>query len=239
MGVNSLHDSIEICEKKQCNMNEDVSKIRIILYEDRPNYRNMIKLYFAKSAKVFLVESFENAKNAVHQVRDYKPDVVLMDIEMEGISGLDAVSKINDTYPDTKVMMFTQFHDSHRIFVALSRGAWGYALKSDPLEKIETAIVDVHDGGSYFSPEIANKIAQFFRHKDVKSQKEYVDLTDGELEVLRYMEARPELTYQGIAFERGTSYYAVHSHARNIYRKLHVNCRGEAIRKGVELKLIP
>lgn len=220
-------------------MNEHADKIRIILYEDRPNFSNMLKLYFANAKNVYLVEAFENADHAVNQVRDYKPDVVLMDIEMDGISGLDAVAKINEAHPETKVMMLTQFDDSHRIFVALSRGAWGYALKSDPLDKIEAAIVDVHNGGSYFSPEIANKIAQFFRNKEVKAIPEYVDLTDGELEVLRYMEARPELTYQGIAFERHTSYYAVHSHARNIYRKLHVNCRGEAIRKAIDLRLIP
>lgn len=220
-------------------MTEHADKIRIMLYEDRPNFSNMLKLYFANAKNAFLVAAFENANNAVNQVRDYKPDVVLMDIEMDGISGLDAVAKIDAAQLDTKVMMLTQFDDSHRIFVALSRGAWGYALKSDPLEKIEAAIVDVHNGGSYFSPEIANKIAQFFRHKEVQANPDYVELTDGELEVLRYMEARPELTYEGIAFERNTSYHAVHSHARNIYRKLHVNCRGEATRKGIELRLIP
>lgn len=220
-------------------MNKAADKIRIILYEDNKNFREMLTLYFQDSTKVYLTQAFEDATNAVAQVRDYQPDVVLMDIQMPGISGLDALTKIKAAHPDAKVLMLTDHDDSHRIFMALSRRALGYALKTDSLEKIETAIVDVYNGGGYFSPPVANIVARFFQHKDVKANPAYVDLTESELEVLRYMEARPELTYQGIAFERHTSYYAVHSHARNIYRKLEVNCRGEATRKAIEMKLIP
>ncbi|MBK7870073.1 MAG: response regulator transcription factor [Saprospiraceae bacterium] len=216
-----------------------MSPIRVLLFEDNKNFAETLSDYFEDSKQVFITEVFHNAEKAVPQIKEYKPDVVLMDIEMPGISGLDAMSKINDANTDTKVMIQTQFEDSHRIFVALSRGALGYALKTDSLKKIEAAIVDVHNGGGYFSPAVANKVATFFRHKEVQASSEYVKLTETELKVLNYMESEPGWTYENIAQEMNIGYYTVHSHTRNIYRKLHVNCRGEAIQKAIQLRLIP
>ena len=118
--------------------------IRIILFEDNNNFREAIKEALSYSDKVFLTATFENANNAIREIRKHEPDVVLMDIEMPGLSGLDALSEINKSCPGTKVMIQTQFEDEHRVFVALCRGAWGYALKSDSFDQIEQALVDVH-----------------------------------------------------------------------------------------------
>lgn len=211
--------------------------IRIILFEDNKNFREALELFFDVSDKVYLSKSFDNADKAVQHIKTYQPDVVLMDVEMPpGISGLDAMRHINKDCPDTKVMIQTQFEDDHRIFVALCRGAWGYALKSDPIEKIETALVDVHNGGGYFSPAIAGKVTRFFMNKEFNANPDFFELTPRELEVLQLL---PKFrTYTEVAAQINITYEGVHSHVKKIYEKLHVNSKSEAIWKAVESKLI-
>jgi DNA-binding NarL/FixJ family response regulator len=210
--------------------------IRVILFEDNENYREALTDAFEDSKKVFLTESFPNAEKAVEHVRDYKPNVVLMDIEMPGISGLDAMKKIREFSPETRVMIQTQFEDEHRIFVALCRGAWGYALKSDPFDKLEDAIVEVNKGGGYFSPAIAAKVARFFTNDTVRAEPEYVELTEREKEVLGLL--CKGMRSKEIAAELFLSTDTVNSHLKNIYKKLHVNSRGEAIVRALENRLI-
>jgi DNA-binding NarL/FixJ family response regulator len=210
--------------------------VRVILFEDNKNFREALELFFEDSEKVHLTKSFEDATKAVAQIKEYKPDVVLMDIEMPGISGLDAMRLINKECPNTKVMIQTQFEDDHRLFVALCRGAWGYALKSDPLDRIETAILDVHNGGGYFSSSIAGKVTRFFLNKEFKEDPDFCNLTDREFEVMQLL---PKLkTYQEIADHLYISYEGVHSHVKKIYEKLHVSSKSLAIMKAIESKLI-
>jgi DNA-binding NarL/FixJ family response regulator len=210
--------------------------VRVILFEDNKNFREALELFFEDSEKVHLTKSFEDATKAVAQIKEYKPDVVLMDIEMPGISGLDAMRLINKECPNTKVMIQTQFEDDHRLFVALCRGAWGYALKSEPLDRIETAILDVHNGGGYFSSSIAGKVTRFFLNKEFKEDPDFCNLTDRELEVMQLL---PKLkTYQEIADHLYISYEGVHSHVKKIYEKLHVSSKSLAIMKAIESKLI-
>lgn len=210
--------------------------IRVILYEDNRNFREALIDAFEDSEKVFLTRSFPNAIKAVEQIREHQPDVVLMDIEMPGISGLDAMANIREASPDTKVMIQTQFEDEHRIFVALCRGAWGYALKSDPFDKLEDAVEQVHNGGGYFSPSIAAKVARFFTSDTVKAEPEYVDLTGREKEVLTLL--TKAMRSKEIAAELFLSTDTVNTHLKNIYKKLHVNSRAEAIVRALENKLI-
>ena len=210
--------------------------IRVLLFEDNKNYREALEDAFAFSDEVCLTESFPDANKAVRQVQDFKPDVVLMDIELPGISGLDALAQINQLELGTKVMIQTQFEDDHRIFVALCRGAWGYALKQDSFEKMEEAIKQVHLGGGYFSPSVAGKVVKFFRNKALNNDPDYVALTEREHEVLTFL--KQGLKYQEIADQIFLSYEGVHSHIKNIYKKLHVNSRTQAILKAMESKLI-
>lgn len=209
--------------------------VRIILFEDNRNFREALELFFEDSERVYLTKSFPDANKAVAQINEYQPDVVLMDIEMPGISGLDALRIINKDSPNTKVMIQTQFEDDHRLFVALCRGAWGYALKSDSLEKIEAAILDVHQGGGYFSPAIAGKVARFFQDKELKADPDFCNLTARELEVLKYLVNGKK--YQEIANALFISYEGVHSHVKKVYEKLHVNSKSEAILKAIDAKL--
>lgn len=210
--------------------------IRILLYEDNKIYREALIDALEDSSQVYLTKAFPDANKVVSQVKEYQPNLVLMDIEMPGVSGLDALGQISKSCPGVKVMIQTQFEDEHRIFVALCRGAWGYALKSDPFDKLEEAIVDVSKGGGYFSPPIAGKVSRFFLTKEVQADPEYIALTAREREVLSYLVKG--LKYQEIANALYISYEAVHSHIKNIYRKLHVSSKSQAILKAIESKLI-
>ncbi|MFK7935366.1 MAG: response regulator [Saprospiraceae bacterium] len=211
--------------------------IRTILYEDNANYREVLLDAFEDSDDIYITAAFESAEKAVQQIREYQPDVVLMDIEMPYISGLDALRNIRAAGIDTKVLIQTQFYDEHRIFVALCRGANGYSLKADNIDAREQAIRDVHEFGGYFSPAVANKVISFFGdvikyHPD----PEYVQLTPKELEVLGYL--KKHLKYREIAQHMSVGYEAVHAHVKNIYKKLHVNSKSAAVMKAVEARLV-
>ena len=211
--------------------------IRLLIFEDNKNYREALTEVFEDSEKFFLTAIFENAHRAVPKVKKYQPDVILMDIEMPGISGLDALLEIKQASKNAKVLMLTQFEDNHRIFVALCRGASGYTLKSESLDKLETAIVDVFNGGGYFSSAIAGKIARFFFDKNIVQQNpDYISLTERELEVLEHLAQHK--TYKETAAAMFLSYEGVHSHVKKIYEKLHVNSKSEAILKAIENRLI-
>lgn len=210
--------------------------IRILLFEDNKKYREALEDAFEGSQEVFITASFEEASKAVPRIDEYQPDVVVMDIEMPGVSGLDALLGIHENRPETKVMMLTQFEDNHRIFVALCRGAWGYALKSDSAEQVEAAIMQVYEGGGYFSPAIAGKVTRLFMTDKFQNSPEYIPLTKREKEVLSYL--TKAYKYQQIADEMFISFSTVHTHIKNIYDKLHVSSKSQAILKAIEAKLI-
>lgn len=212
--------------------------ISVVLFEDNKNVRDLIEDYFTQHPDtLFLRAAYADADKAVKQVAEAKPDVVLMDIEMPGTSGLDALKKIKKIYPETKILIQTRFEDNHPIFVALCRGASGYILKGDMMSKLEQAILEVHQGAGYLSPTIIAKVIQLFQNKEFKENPDYVALTPRELEALRLMGQGK--SYKQIADAMGISYYGAQAHIRNIYEKLHVNCMTEAILKAIELKLIP
>lgn len=210
--------------------------IRVVLFEDNKNYREALEEAFEDSERVFITKSFEEAGSVISNVKKFNPDVILMDIEMPGVSGLDALSLIREAKLESKVLIQTQFDDDHRIFVALCRGAWGYALKKDSFDQIEEAIVNVNQGGGYFSPSIARKVVKLFQSKLVKSNPDYIALSVREIEVLEYL--AQALKYKEIAEKMYLSYDGVHAHIKNIYKKMHVNSRAQAVLKAIESKII-
>ncbi len=210
--------------------------IRILCFEDNKQYVESLKYYFEDSDKVYLAASFYNATNALKEIRKYVPDVVLMDIEMPGISGIEALQKIKEANPETKILMQTSFEDNHKIFSSLCGGASGYVLKSAGLEALEESIIDVHKGGGYFSPSIAQKVIAMFQDGMKKHEVKYIDLTPTEHQILQSM--TEGMSYKMIEAELQKSYHAVHFHIKNIYKKLHVNSKSEAVIKAINDHLI-
>jgi DNA-binding NarL/FixJ family response regulator len=205
-------------------------KIRTILFDDNKKFQKELTEFFAASDKVYLTASFNNAEQAVKQVRDYKPDVVIMDIEMPNVSGIEALQAIKKVLPDTKVLLLTGVEADDKIFAALCFGASGYALKTDE-EGIERAIEDVEKGGGYFSPSVAAKIARLFKNNFVRTQKAYVALSPKELEVLTDMVEG--LKSKEIAKKRFIAFDTVRGYVKEIYIKLHVNSAQAAVREAI------
>lgn len=210
--------------------------INILLFEDNTKYRAALTKLIRVSEKLHLVGCFPDGSKAAKKVEEYQPDVILMDIEMPEVSGLEALREIKAKYPAAKVMMNTQFEDDHSLFVALCLGATGYAVKSEPFTKLNAAIVDVYKGGGFFSSRIAGKISSFFKDMGEVKNLEYVSLTKSEQEILALL--CTGLSHQDIADKRFNSYHTIHSHIKTIYKKLQVNSKSEAILKALNLKLI-
>jgi len=210
--------------------------IRVVLFEDNRSYRQNLALYLAGSEEVYLVASYPDADDVVRRIQKNKPDVVLMDIQMPGISGIEALQKIKAELPNVKVLMQTVFDDDHRVFAAICGGANGYVLKNPDPDTMLQAVIDVHSGGACMTPSIAAKVLRMFQNQFVQAQPTYVSLTEREREVLGCMVKG--MSYKMIADACSLSFHTVHWHMKNIYEKLHVNSAPEAVAKAIEGKLV-
>ena len=170
----------------------------------------------------------ENAETALAALPQEKPSVVLMDINMPGMSGIECVRRLKPQMMETQFMMLTVYEDPDHIFKALSSGASGYMLKRTPRAELLTAIKDVHGGGSPMSSNIARKIVQSFQRFNT-SPTETENLSPREREVLELL-ARGYL-YKEIADSLHISVPTVNTHIRRIYEKLHVRSRSQAVAK--------
>ena len=208
------------------------------MFEDSKNMRKSVELYFSDSEQVFIAQSFANANNAVKHVRNFKPDIVLMDIDMPGVSGIEALEQIKVAQPEVKVMMMTIFDDADKIFAALRNGASGYMLKNfdneDAPDKLEQAILDVNKGGGFMSPTIAAKVMRSI--EDAAKKTHYVALTDRQKDVLECMVKG--MNRKMVAAHLHITVDTVGDHIKEIYKKLHVNSASEAVREAILRKIV-
>ncbi|MGV3588263.1 MAG: response regulator transcription factor [Adhaeribacter sp.] len=210
--------------------------ISVLLFEDNKSLCQSLTRYFNSTDQLTVLGAYQNANDAVAKVRNHKPDVVLMDIQMPGLSGIEALQGIKAVYPQTKVLIHTVFEDEHRIFSAICAGASGYVLKSPDPDEILQAIEEVNSGGAHMSPSIAVKVLQMFQNQFVQAQPVYVALTAREREILTCMVKG--MSYKMIADACVIRFNTVHSHIKNIYEKLHVNSAPEAVAKAIAQKLV-
>lgn len=200
--------------------------IRIIIFEDNDRLRESLSYLLQSVPDYEVTGNYNNCLDATNITRVYNPDVVLMDIDMPGESGIKGVSLVKEARPQTAVIMYTVFEDDEKLFQCLCAGANGYLLKKTQPEKIFEAIREVMEGGAPMSPSIAKKVIGNFQ--SAKSGNQY-DLTERELEVLQLL-AKGHST-KAIADKLKIAFNTVRSHLKNIYAKLHVNCGKEAIAK--------
>ncbi len=201
--------------------------IRVALVEDTESFRKGIAAMLDQADGFECVAKFSSAEEAVNQMMDYKPDVVLMDIGLPKMSGIEAIKALKTITPTIRILMLTVFDDDEKIFSALEAGASGYLLKSTPPEKILDAIRDVKNGGSAMSAQVARRVIEYFQKPSLP--KEAFDLTAREKELLNYL--AKGYTYKEIGNKLFLSEHTVRTHIHHIYEKLHVRNRAEALQK--------
>ncbi len=204
----------------------------IILFEDNDRLRESLA-YLLKMNGYEIAGDYNSCNEAATIVRVYRPDVVLMDIDMPGHSGIEGVSMIKEARPETAVIMYTVFEEDDKLFQCLCAGANGYLLKKTPPAKLFEAIQDVLEGGAPMSPAIAKKVLSTFQAK--QETKKY-NLSPREIEVLQWL--IKGYSIKQIALEMSLAFDTIRSHLKNIYQKLHVNCGKEAIVKALSERIV-
>ncbi|TMI74008.1 MAG: response regulator transcription factor [Bacteroidetes bacterium] len=201
--------------------------IHVVIIEDIREIREGLQMLIDSSDGFSCNKTFASAEPALAELPGNCADVVLMDIHLPGISGIEAVKKLKPQCPATQFIMSTIYEDDENIFESLKAGASGYLLKKTAPSKILDAITEVFNGGSPMSSQIARKVIASFQQKNSIDEVEI--LTPKEKEILKAL--AKGLRYKEIADEMKISIETVRSHARKIYEKLHVQSRTEALNK--------
>lgn len=226
-----MSQSNETGGKKRNSMN-----IRVSLVEDNNRVRTSLARLIELSDGFKCVSEHSTGEEAMTALPKSKPDVVLMDINLPGMNGVECVRQLKPLLPDTQVMMLTVYENTDLIFQALSAGATGYLLKQTPPGELLAAVREVHGGGSPMTGHIARKVVASFQQSG-NSSREFENLTPREKEVLDHL--AKGFLYKEIAEAMSISYDTVHTHIRKIYEKLHVRSRTEAVAKHLGRGLIP
>jgi len=213
--------------------------LRIAIFDDNKNIRESIGMLLSTENSFEVVGSYSHVLDCLEDITASKPDVILMDIEMPGMSGIEAVKAIRKEFPQIQVLMQTVFEDDDRVFDSICSGASGYILKNFLNTKLIDAIKELQYGGSPMSPSIARKvfnkmqqIPQFVRPEEAPDY----DLTPREKEVLASIVEG--LAYKMIADKLKISYETVRSHVKKIYEKLHVASLTEVVAKAIHQRIV-
>lgn len=209
--------------------------IKLLIYEDNAQLREGLTMLIDGSEGFCVQAAFRNCSNVVHEVKTFQPDVILMDIDMPGVNGLEGLKLIKATIPDVSVLMLTVFDDHENIFQALLSGANGYILKKTPPAKLLEYILEASTGGAPMTASVAAQVLKMFSKMNLPTDKNY-NLSEREKEVLQFLVNG--YSYKMIAAEMFIAMDTVRSHIKKIYEKLHVNSKSEAVAKAFRDKLV-
>lgn len=205
-----------------------VPKIRVAVYEDNAGLREILAAIIRESADFELAGEFGHCLDAIQNTTAFMPDVILMDIDLPGKSGIEAVSEIKKAFPAVEIIMNTVFDDDDRIFRAIQAGATGYLLKKNSLATLLNSIKEVKAGGAPMSPGIARQLMKLpLTHKSYNKYTEV--LSEREMEILTQLSKG--LSYKMVADELHISIDTVRSYIKRMYEKLHVHSVTAAIHK--------
>ncbi len=202
--------------------------IAVAIVEDNEKIRDGLEVLVNGSSEFSCVATYETAEEALKYLPGKKPDVVLMDIGLPGMSGIECVAELKKRIPETQVMMLTVYEDEERVFKSLVAGATGYVLKNTMPAQLFEAIRDLHNGGSPMSNAIARKVVQAFQQMGASSGQ-LEDLSERESEILSCVSRG--FRNKEVAEKFFVSPETVRKHLHNIYQKLHVRSRTEAALK--------
>ncbi len=201
------------------------------IVEDNVKIRDLIQRYLDMQEEMECPVAVDSVEEMLEFLQDHaKPDVILMDIQLPGMSGIKGMEIIKAKYPEVDIIMLTVYHDSHKIFDSLKAGASGYLLKHTSLPEIKQSIEDLLKGGAPMSPQIARKVITHFNDQAPQKNPDSM-LTDREQDIVNGLV--DGLSYKMIADRFDISIDTVRAHIRNIYKKLHVNSKAEVIAKSL------
>ncbi len=210
--------------------------IRVTIFEDHKSVIDALKQLVNLTPGFFCAGAYRDAENVIGKIKESNPDVILMDIQMPGIHGIDAVREIKLYFPDAKIIMQTVFDDDENIFSAICAGASGYVLKNTSPEKLVEAITEAYHGGAPMTGKIATRVLNLFKSNLDKRTTSDSNLSEREREVLGHLVKG--LSYKMIADKCNITYDTVRFHIKNIYAKLHVASMTEAVAKAIHQKLV-
>ena len=202
------------------------------IVEDNKKIRDLIQRFLDMQDELKCPVAVDSVEEMLEYLEDHPaPDVILMDIQLPGMSGIKGIGLIKEKYENVDIIMLTVYHDSHKIFNALRAGASGYLLKHTSLPEIKESILKLVDGGAPMSPQIARKVINHFQENAPKKNTDS-DLTPREHDIVNGLV--DGLSYKMIADRYDISIDTVRAHIRNIYKKLHVNSKAEVIAKSLK-----
>jgi len=211
-------------------------EIKVAIFEDNKPLRESLQQLINNADGMSCTGAFSDANKLLRNMQLANPDVVMMDINMPGISGIEAVQMIREKFPQVHIMMQTVFEDNDKIFAAICAGASGYMLKKTAPPKMIEAIREASLGGAPMTASVAAKVLQMFRLQNTSEKKEFIDLSEREKEILALLVKGK--SYKAVASACFISIDTVSTHVRHIYEKLHVHSKSEAVAKAIQQKLI-
>ena len=210
--------------------------IRVVVFDDNKDRLDSLELLIDHTDGLKCSGTFQNCNSVLEDIAASEPDVVMMDIDMPGINGIEAVKIIRDEHAQLPVLMQTVFDDNERVFASICAGASGYILKKASPPQIIQAIHDVHEGGAAMSSSVARQVLKAFQTQMVLHTPANFDLTEREKEILSCLVKG--LSHKLIASELFISVHTVNTHIRNIYEKLHVRSVSAAVAKALKEKIV-
>jgi DNA-binding NarL/FixJ family response regulator len=210
--------------------------IKVAIFEDNRSLRESLFQLIDGSDGFRCVGAFPNCDRLIQNIRESKPDVVLMDIEMPGLSGIEAIKVLKESFPEVKVLMETIFEDNNKIFDSICNGAEGYILKNTAPALILSAIKEIYEGGAPMTPSIASKVLKMFKKNSSADTRDEVVLTEREKDILRLLVEG--MSYKMIATTSFISVETVSGHIKNIYKKMQVHSKGEAVAKAIKGRIV-
>lgn len=209
--------------------------IKLLLYEDNPQLREGLTMLISGSEGFDVLAAFKNCENIIDEVDAFRPDVILMDIDMPGVNGIEGLKRVRAVNADVKILMLTVFDDNKNVFEAISNGANGYILKKTPPAKLLEYIAEAQTGGAPMTASVATQVLKMFSSMNNEKGEDY-NLSDREKQVLQLLV--DGYSYKMIAGEMFIAIDTVRSHIKKIYEKLHVNSKSEAVAKAFKDRLV-
>lgn len=219
----------------EISKNQPTDKIAVVIIEDEREVREGLAMLIGGTRGFACIGKYRSVEDALHHLKNQKPDVVLTDIGLPGMSGIEGIKVLRGLLPDTPFIALTVYDDNERIFAALCAGACGYLLKNTQPSRLLDALRETVGGGAPMSPEVARQVVALFRDFAPPPNAAY-HLTPQEKELLKLLVEGH--SYKTAAYQLNISYHTVSFHLRNVYEKLQVHSMSEAVAKALREKLV-